>query len=81
MKMYHGQKMLIINEPLNKPKENIVERLQMFKAPKPILSIKTWAEEFVNNWYQKPHPEKLTTQTQEEESIPPAPPVIREGEE
>ena len=58
-----------------------MEKLQSFKAPKPILSMKTWAEEFVNNWYQKPHPEKLTTQTQEEESIPPAPPVINMQEE
>jgi len=76
MKMYYGQKILMINEPLNKPKETVMEKLQTFKAPKVILSIKTWAEEFVDAHYKKPHPQKLTIQNQEEEAIPPAPPCI-----
>jgi len=81
MKMYHGQKILIINEPLNKPKETVMEKLQTFEAPDVIMSIKNKAEEFVANWYKKYSKKKLNTQTQEKESIPPAPPCIMQEEE
>ena len=45
----HGPKILVINtKKLNKPKETKLKKLESFKAPKVILSIKTWAEEFVD---------------------------------
>jgi len=82
MKLYHGQRVVNIytnNETNNKKKEMaIMEKIQSFKPPKVILSIKTWAEEFVDAHYKKPHPKKLTTQTKQEplQFIPPAPPCI-----
>ena len=71
MKMYYGPRTLIVNEPLNN-KENIMEKLQTFEAPDVIMSIRNKAAEFVANHYK---------QYEKEESIPPAPPVIMEGEE
>ena len=85
MKLYHGQRIVNIytnNETNKKKKETtIMETLQEIEAPKVILSIKTWAEEFVDAHYKKPHPKKLTIQNQEEEAIPPAPPCIGRTEE
>jgi len=85
VKLYHGQRIVNIytnNKTNNKKKETTaMEKLQEIEAPKVILSIKNKAEEFVASWYAKHSGKKLNTQTQEKESIPPAPPCIMQEEE
>jgi len=85
VKLYHGQRIVNIytnNETNNKKKETtIMEKLQTFEAPDVIMSIRDKAAEFVANWYAKHSGKKLNTQTQEKESIPPAPPCIMQEEE
>jgi len=86
MKMYHGQRVVNIytnNKTNNKKKETTaMEKLQEIEAPKVILSIKTWAEEFVDNHYKKHTGKKLKTQTQQQPlQFFKAPPCILSEEE
>ena len=67
---------LIVNNKKPDNQQEVNTMHEEYEAPKPILSMRTWAEEFVDAHYKKPHPQKLTIQNQEEESIPPAPPCL-----